>query len=126
MSPGRLFFSGFACGAQSIMRYRMTHPLFTPILPVAELNDGQVRLVDASGTTVLLCADEGEVYAIENRCSHLDEPLACGKVKWGWIACPAHGARFDLATGEPMNPPATAPIRTFPVQVVDGMIEVAV
>ena len=57
MSPGRLFFSGFACGAQSIMRYRMTHPLFTPILPVAELNDGQVRLVDASGTAVLLCAD---------------------------------------------------------------------
>jgi 3-phenylpropionate/trans-cinnamate dioxygenase ferredoxin component len=74
----------------------------------------------------LLCLDEGQVYAVENRCSHLEEPLACGRVKWGWIACPAHGTRFDLATGEPMNPPATEPIRTFPVRVVGEMIEVAV
>lgn len=104
----------------------MTQPFFTPTVPVADLADGQTRLIDASGTAVLLCADEGKIYAVENRCSHLDEPLACGKVKWGWITCPAHGARFDLATGEPMNPPATVPIRTFPVQVVNGMIEVAV
>lgn len=103
----------------------MTDRVFTAILPLAALDEGATRLVDVAGVTVLLCHDAGELYAIENRCSHLDEPLACGKVKWGWIACPAHGARFDLATGEPMNPPATAPIRTFPVRVVDGMIEVA-
>jgi 3-phenylpropionate/trans-cinnamate dioxygenase ferredoxin component len=104
----------------------MIEPVFTQVLPVADLEAGKTHLVNASGTAVLLCYDEGEVYAIENRCSHLDEPLACGKVRWGWIACPAHGARFDLATGEPMNPPATAPIQTYKVRVVDGMIEVAV
>lgn len=103
----------------------MSDPKFSAALALAELDDGATKLVDIGGTAVLLCRDEGAVYAIENRCSHLDEPLACGKIKWGWIACPAHGARFDLATGEPMNPPATAPIRTFPVRVVDGMIEVA-
>ena len=103
----------------------MTDRDFTFVLPLIELADGATRLVDVAGEAVLLCHDEGQVYAIENRCSHLEEPLACGKIKWGWIACPAHGARFDLATGEPMNPPATEPIRTFPVRVVDGMIEVA-
>ena len=103
----------------------MNDPEFSAALALAELDDGTTKLVDIGGTAVLLCHDEGTVYAIENRCSHLEEPLACGKIKWGWIACPAHGARFDLATGEPMNPPATAPIRTFPVRVVDGMIEVA-
>ena len=104
---------------------RMNDPQFFAALALADLDDGTTKLVGVAGTDVLLCHDEGEVYAIENRCSHLEEPLACGKVKWGWIACPAHGARFDLATGEAMNPPATAPIRTFPVRVVDGMIEVA-
>ena len=103
----------------------MNDPQFFAALALADLDDGTTKLVGVAGTDVLLCHDEGEVYAIENRCSHLEEPLACGKVKWGWIACPAHGARFDLATGEAMNPPATAPIRTFPVRVVDGMIEVA-
>lgn len=103
----------------------MAEPIFTSLLPFADLPDGTTQLVESAGQSVLLCHDEGEVYAIENRCSHLEEPLACGKIKWGWIACPAHGARFDLATGEAMNPPATAPIRTFPARVVDGMIEVA-
>lgn len=125
MSPGRLIYDGFARAGQLIMRVRMSDLMFTAVLPLMDLADGATRLVEVSGTAVLLCHDDGSVYAIENRCSHLEEPLACGKVKWGWIACPAHGARFDLATGEAMNPPATAPIRTFPVRVVDGMIEVA-
>jgi 3-phenylpropionate/trans-cinnamate dioxygenase ferredoxin component len=125
MSPGRLFSRHFAPACEAIMRFYMTEPRFTAVLPLAELADGEARAVEVSGDTILLCRDEGEVYAIENRCSHLEEPLACGKVKWGWIACPAHGARFDLATGEPMNPPATMPIKTFPVRVTDGMIEVA-
>jgi 3-phenylpropionate/trans-cinnamate dioxygenase ferredoxin component len=103
----------------------MTEPVYTPLLPLADLGSDTTRLVETAHGPVLLCKDEGQVYAIENRCSHLDEPLACGKVKWGWIACPAHGARFDLATGEPMNLPATELIRTYPVRVVDGMIEVA-
>jgi 3-phenylpropionate/trans-cinnamate dioxygenase ferredoxin component len=98
---------------------------FAPAMLLAELPEGAARLVDIKGNAVLLCHSEGQVYAIENRCSHLEEPLACGKVKWGWIACPAHGARFCLATGEALNPPASAAIRTFPVRVTSGMIEVA-
>lgn len=125
MSPGRLFGIGFAPASGSIMRLHMSEPVFTPLLPLAELSDGAVMLVDVAGATVLLCHDEGHVFAIENRCSHLEEPLACGKVKWGWIACPAHGARFDLATGDAIGPPATAPIKTYPTRVVGGMIEVA-
>ncbi len=104
----------------------MTDRVFTAVLPVADLDDGTTRLVDARGSAVLLCHDESKIYAIENRCSHLDESLACGKVKWGRIACPAHGARFDLETGEAVGAPATMAIKTYVVQIVDGMIEVLV
>lgn len=103
----------------------MADTIFTAVLPLADLDEGVPRLVTVEGTDVLLCLDEGEVYAIENRCSHLEEPLACGKVKWGRIACPAHGARFDLATGDAMTGPARLPIRTFAVRITGDMIEVA-
>lgn len=103
----------------------MANTTFSAALPLTDLGEGETRLVNVQGTDVLLCMDEGTVYAVENRCSHLEEPLACGKVKWGRIACPAHGARFDLATGEALSGPATLPIRTFAVRVVGDMIEVA-
>lgn len=44
----------------------------------------------------------------------------------GWIACPVHGARFELASGRAMNPPATKPIATYELRVVDGWIEILV
>jgi 3-phenylpropionate/trans-cinnamate dioxygenase ferredoxin subunit len=47
-------------------------------------------------------------------------------MKNGWIACPVHGARFDLATGAAMNPPATMPIETFEVRIEGDTIEVSV
>ncbi len=104
----------------------MTSPLFTSVVTIADLPTGTSHLVDVRGLSLLLCNDEGKIYAISSACSHADEPLSCGVIKYGWIACPAHGARFDLETGEAMNPPATAAIKTFAVRVVDGVIEVAV
>jgi 3-phenylpropionate/trans-cinnamate dioxygenase ferredoxin component len=47
-------------------------------------------------------------------------------MKNGWISCPVHGARFDLETGAPMNPPAVMAIDTFAVRVVGDVVEVAV
>jgi 3-phenylpropionate/trans-cinnamate dioxygenase ferredoxin component len=93
-------------------------------LPLSDLPEGENRAIELAGLSILLCNDAGQIYAIENRCSHLDEPLTCGRVRRGWIACPAHGARFDLETGEALGPPATSPIRTYPVEVQDGMIHV--
>lgn len=104
----------------------MDMPQFHPALPLDALPENTTHAVEIGGTSVVLCRHLGEVHAIADRCSHADEPLACGRMRNGWIACPAHGARFDLATGEALSPPASAPIRTYPVRVVDGVIEVAI
>lgn len=104
----------------------MTTPEFQPCLPLAELGEAATLGVAVGGHAIVLCQSDGELFAIEDKCSHADEPLACGRIRNGWIACPAHGGRFDLATGEAIGPPATEPIRTFPVRLVGGMIEVAV
>ena len=90
------------------------------------LTECQVLPVVAGGVRLLLVRFGDAVYAIAERCSHADQDLTCGIVRYGWIACPAHGARFDLETGEPLNPPASVAIATYPVRVVDGVIEVEV
>jgi 3-phenylpropionate/trans-cinnamate dioxygenase ferredoxin subunit len=66
----------------------------------------------------------GELFAIEDRCSHDDGPLCEGD--WDEemcrVICPRHGSAFDLGTGTPRSLPATEPVATYPVRVVDGAV----
>ena len=101
----------------------------TNFVAVAKLEDvpaGSKKLVEVNGAPILLCNTAGRIFAVTNICSHAEEALDCGRMRNGWIACPVHGARFDLETGQPMNPPATLPIKTYEVRITDDMIEIAV
>jgi 3-phenylpropionate/trans-cinnamate dioxygenase ferredoxin subunit len=103
----------------------MSEALFVAVAKVDEIPPGKVKAVEAGGRAILLCHEEGRIHAIENRCSHAEMPLECGRVRWGWISCPMHGARFDLATGEAIKGPAVEPIDVFPVRIVGDAVEVA-
>ncbi len=67
---------------------------------------------------------DGVIYAIEDRCSHDDGPLAEGPFdpEACQVECPRHGSKFDLATGRPKTLPAFKPVRTFPVNIENEMI----
>ena len=71
---------------------------------------------------------DGELYAIEDRCSHDDGPLCEGD--WdpdeGVVICPRHGANFDIRTGDALTLPAFQPVQTYVVDVVDGTIRIEV
>jgi 3-phenylpropionate/trans-cinnamate dioxygenase ferredoxin subunit len=64
--------------------------------------------------------EDGEIYAIDDTCSHADVSLSEGDVVGCEIECWAHGSRFDVRTGEPDELPAMTPIRTYPVRVDGG------
>jgi 3-phenylpropionate/trans-cinnamate dioxygenase ferredoxin subunit len=70
----------------------------------------------------------GELYAVEDRCSHDDGPLAEGELDAGAgvAVCPRHGARIDIRSGRPLSLPAVLPVATYPVRVEDGRIVVEV
>jgi 3-phenylpropionate/trans-cinnamate dioxygenase ferredoxin subunit len=104
----------------------MSEKSYVPVAEVEEVPAGKVKLVEVAGKAILLCNSKDRIFAVINKCSHADEKLDCGRMKSGWIACPVHGARFNLETGAAMNPPATQPIETFAVRVVDGVVEVEV
>jgi 3-phenylpropionate/trans-cinnamate dioxygenase ferredoxin subunit len=98
-------------------------------IPVATLDDipkGTCKAVSVNGIRVVVAHLTDGFYALENRCSHANSPLITSKIYHGrQIACPIHGARFDLKTGEAKSPPAFTSLMMFPVRVVDGRIEVA-
>jgi 3-phenylpropionate/trans-cinnamate dioxygenase ferredoxin subunit len=91
-------------------------------IELSALKNNTTASVIVDGKKVLLVYDDGEVYGIENRCSHENYELSEGVVEQGEIMCPEHGSRFSLSTGEPLSLPATQPISTFRVKIENGYI----
>jgi 3-phenylpropionate/trans-cinnamate dioxygenase ferredoxin subunit len=78
--------------------------------------EGAIRVV-LNGIPVCVARSQGEVFAINDICSHADVSLSEGDVEDGGIECWLHGSRFDLRTGAPTGLPATKPVATYPVTV---------
>jgi 3-phenylpropionate/trans-cinnamate dioxygenase ferredoxin subunit len=95
---------------------------------VDELRPGEVKIVHAGLLSIGVYNLDGEYYAIEDRCSHDDGPLAEGEFDAAacTVECPRHGSLFDLTTGRPRTLPAYAPVRTFPVTIEDDTITLEV
>ena len=89
---------------------------------------GTKRIVEAGGRKIGVFNAGGTLYAIEDRCSHDDGPLAEGEFdpERRAVECPRHGSLFDLETGRPKTLPAYLPVETFPVRVEDGTIKLEV
>jgi 3-phenylpropionate/trans-cinnamate dioxygenase ferredoxin subunit len=87
-----------------------------------------MRLVEWEDLEIGVFNCAGEVFAIEDRCSHDDGPLIEGELDEAGctIECPRHGSRFDLKTGAPVTLPAYAPVDTFSVVIDDDLIKLEV
>jgi 3-phenylpropionate/trans-cinnamate dioxygenase ferredoxin subunit len=100
------------------------------VCPLAELPPGSVKVLPVRpllAIGVYNCG--GELYAIEDRCSHDDGPLCEGEWEPATcqVICPRHGARFDVKSGQPLTLPAYLPVETFAARVrEDGVVVVDV
>jgi len=96
------------------------------VAPLDEFPPGTEKIITVGWTSVGVYNCGGNLYAIEDRCSHDDGPLCEGD--WDEdecrVVCPRHGSQFDLATGRPLTLPAIEPVDTFPVVVEDGIVRV--
>ena len=98
---------------------------FAPVIAVADFPAEGVHVQNVNGWRVFIAKVDDAFFAVNDRCTHAASILSTGRVRRGHVMCPMHGARFDLATGQCAGG-AYAPIRTFPLRVSDGVIEVAV
>jgi 3-phenylpropionate/trans-cinnamate dioxygenase ferredoxin subunit len=89
---------------------------------LADLPPGTMQLVDLDATQILLVNIDGEVHATQGICSHEYFELDKGFLTGNTLTCALHLSRFDLETGEALDPPAEAPLAVYPVVVEDGQI----
>lgn len=80
---------------------------FTRVAHIAEVPDPGRRLIEVDDRMVVLFHIGGKFYCIDDVCTHDGGPLAEGRLAGHEIACPRHGARFDVRSGKAMSMPAT-------------------
>jgi nitrite reductase/ring-hydroxylating ferredoxin subunit len=91
-----------------------------------ELPPGARKRILVAGRAIMLINAEGDFYALDAECTHRKAPLDKGAVRGRTIVCPWHKGTFDLETGAPLTPPVTTPVKTYPVTVSNGQIQVLI
>src|ERR1051325_1118039 len=89
---------------------------------VSEINNGEMRQVDADGTPVVLATVDGGYHAVSAHCTHYGAPLVDGVLSGDRIVCPWHHACFDIRTGRLEEPPAIDGLETFEVKIAGDTI----
>ncbi len=91
---------------------------FVRVLSVDDLPaQGAVRRVEVDGVTVAIVATEGELFAIDDTCSHDEVSLSDGEVEGHTVECWLHGSRFDVRTGEALCLPARRSVPVFEIKI---------
>jgi 3-phenylpropionate/trans-cinnamate dioxygenase ferredoxin component len=91
----------------------------------SELTVNQARRVMVDGVPIALVKDDaGDIHAIGDTCTHGEISLSEGFVENDTLECWAHGSKFSLITGKPLNLPAYEPVPVYQVDLIDGDIHI--
>jgi len=88
------------------------------------LSNGANIIIDLDGSQVAIFKVDGQIYAIEDVCTHDGAEIASGELVGDEIICPRHGARFCIKTGAVKCAPAYEDVATFPIRIEQGRIQV--
>jgi nitrite reductase/ring-hydroxylating ferredoxin subunit len=99
---------------------------WVPVGPSGDLSEGAMVGIEHGDLQIAVYNVEGEFYATDNICTHAFALLTDGFLDGDIIECPLHGGCFKVKTGEGQGAPISENIKTYPVRVTDGTIEVRV
>ncbi len=90
---------------------------FIQVARVADIPDPGKVTVEVDDRLVVLVHVGGQIYCIDDVCTHDGGPLGDGSLCGYEISCPRHGAKFDVRTGAALTMPATEPTGVHEVKV---------
>ncbi len=93
-------------------------PDFVPVAKFSLLADPGRQLVEIDDRLVVLFRVGNDVFALDDVCTHDGGPLGEGDLEDHSIACPRHGAKFDIRTGKALTMPATKATVSYEVKIV--------
>lgn len=97
---------------------------WTPVMPSNALPENTLCKTRANGTNILLVRQAGNIFAINETCSHAGGPLSEGQLEKDTVICPWHGSRFCLVDGKVLDGPATFKAPVYQVRESGGQVEV--
>lgn len=97
---------------------------FVAVARTADVPDSGSMLVEVDDRLVVLIHAAGHWYALDDVCTHDGGPLSDGPLDAaaGTIACPRHGAKFDIRTGAALTMPATKPTTSHEVKLENDQV----
>ena len=101
------------------------------IIPIGKLDDfedGTPNRVDIGDLRLCVVRHEGQVYAVDDLCTHAHAFLSDGEFDADECAmeCPLHGGLVDARTGKACGAPITRDARAYEARIVDGEVHVIV
>ena len=112
----------------ALLQIEVLHrPVFADVAAVGQLAPGEMRVVDADGTPVLLANAGGELYAVLDGCPVDGRTLAGGRLAGSVVICPWHNCAYDVRSGKRADDqPEGRGLAVVPVAVRGGAVKVAV
>ncbi len=99
---------------------------YVTVAKVGDLEPGELMYVEVGDEPVCLLNLEGELFALNDTCTHEEASLSDGTIEGDEIECPLHGGAFNIRTGEPVAFPVVVPVETYGVRIVGDEVQVAV
>jgi 3-phenylpropionate/trans-cinnamate dioxygenase ferredoxin component len=99
---------------------------WTPVCPLDDIDDEDVRRFDHAGQTYAVYRFDDKVYATDGLCTHEKIHLADGLVMEHVIECPKHNGRFDIRDGRALGAPVCVNLKTYPARVEAGQVQIQI
>jgi 3-phenylpropionate/trans-cinnamate dioxygenase ferredoxin subunit len=99
---------------------------FVKVADLAEIPDPGKQVIELDDRLVVVFHAGGQVYCLEDLCTHDGGPLGEGELDDHTIACPRHGAKFDIRNGSPLTMPATEATLVHEAKIENGAIYVRI
>lgn len=115
------------CYQVLILRYRITrmtdqiHRQFVDASDVKDVPAGKMKHVEIGEKEIVIANSDGKVYALCDRCSHMNAPLSMGTLSGKVVTCVMHGARFDITSGKKVGEPKALDPSMFPEPIPQSL-----
>ncbi len=98
---------------------------FVTVARLEDIPSGTIKTFYVGEQHLAVANVDGQIYAIEDVCTHDGGPLGDGEVEDCEVECPRHGAHFDLRTGAVKSFPAVVGVKTYEIRVEGSEIKIA-